>query len=200
MGREGAGSGGYTTGDGSDTGGSSAAAIVERTISTRRFLRRASGVRSLAPGLDAPRLCVRYCGSCAAMSSSSGNKARSTRGRRLPRSRTVTRDCTWKSSPPMPQHATPQNRSGAILKVIPPTVAHGIRGTSAAASTPIPVGSGASRRSCVHSFWLLRSCLHRDTLSIAYAKFINTRPWVFGCSAQSVCPIPEKAVCTSRVH
>jgi hypothetical protein len=55
-GRAGAGGGGCT-GDSSGASGVGAAAIVARHSSTRRWLARASGVRSLAAGLDSPRCC-----------------------------------------------------------------------------------------------------------------------------------------------
>jgi hypothetical protein len=45
------------------------------------------------------------------------------------------------------------------------------RGTSAAVCRPTPAESGAHRRNCARSFWLLNCPRHREKLFITYAKF-----------------------------
>jgi hypothetical protein len=125
--------------------------------------------------------CGRFCATCGATSSSSGIKGRFTRGLRLQRSGEPTLASISKSSRPTPPNSTLSSSSGTTLKGTRRTACRATRGTSAAVCRPTPAESGARRRNCARSFWLLNCPRHREKLFITYAKF-NSHPLVHPCA------------------
>jgi hypothetical protein len=129
--------------------------------------------RSISPRYTWLPFCGSCYATCGATSSSSGTKGQFTRGLRLQRSREPTLASISKSSRPTPPNSTLSNSSGITSKAIRRTACRATCGTSTAVCMPTPAESGAPRRNCDRSFWLLNCLRHHEKLFITYAKFNN---------------------------
>jgi hypothetical protein len=119
-----------------------------------------------------------FCGGCytlgGATSSSSGIRARFTRGLRSRRSSEPTPASILKSCRPRPPNSIRSSNFGTTSKATRRIACRVTRGTSAAACRPTLVEFGGPRRNCARSSWLLACLLHREKTFIIYAKLNKT--------------------------